>query len=275
MILFPNAKINIGLNIIERRADGYHNIETIMFPIKWCDILEIVPSTKDKSTLTVTGRNIYCPAEKNLVMKAVNLFKETYNTGNVDIFLHKIIPDGAGLGGGSSDAAFALKGLNEIFNCNIPNAQLAAMASKIGADCPFFIYNEPQLATGIGTEFSPVNINLNSYKILVVKPHVNVPTAKAYSGVTPKIPSHNLEQTISLPVDNWKEYIFNDFEKSVFPKYPEISLLKYKIQQLGATYVSMSGSGSSVYGIFAPECDILADNIKECFPECDTFFSEL
>lgn len=275
MILFPNAKINIGLNIIERRADGYHNIETVMFPIKWYDILEIVPAKGDKSTLTVTGRNIDCPTEKNLVMKAVNLFKETYNTGNVDIFLHKIIPDGAGLGGGSSDAAFALKGLNEIFNCNISDTQLAAMASKIGADCPFFIYNEPQLATGIGTDFSPIKIDLNGYKILVVKPQVSVPTAKAYSGVTPKISTNNLEQSLLLPVDNWKEYIVNDFENSVFPAYPEISALKQIIQQMGAIYVSMSGSGSSVYGIFAPECDILADNINERFPECDTFFSEL
>lgn len=275
MIFFPNAKINIGLNIVERRTDGYHNIETIMYPIKWCDILEIVPAKKAKSTLTVTGRHIECPAEKNLVMKALRMFQDTYTIGNVDIFLHKIIPDGAGLGGGSADAAFTLKGLNELFNCNIPNEQLAKMASKIGADCPFFIYNEPQLATGIGDEFSPVNLNLNGHKLLVVKPHVSVPTSKAYSGVIPQTPTHCLRQSLSRPIDTWKEYITNDFEKSIFPEYPEISGIKHKLQEMGATYTSMSGSGSSIYGIFTHERDILADNIKERFPECDTFLSEL
>ena len=151
MILFPNAKINIGLNIVSRREDGYHNIETVMYPIGWSDVLEIVPARGNDATLTVTGREVNCPPEKNLVMKAFRLFQENTGIGNVDIYLHKIIPDGAGLGGGSADAAFTLIGLNKMFECNLNNEQLAAMAAKIGADCPFFIYNTPMLATGIGT----------------------------------------------------------------------------------------------------------------------------
>ncbi len=273
MVLFPNAKINIGLNIVERRADGYHNIESIMYPVKWCDILEIVPAQGDETTLTTTGRAVNCPPEKNLVMKAYNLFHQETGIGNVDIYLHKIIPDGAGLGGGSADAAFTLIGLNEIFECNLTKEKLAEIASKIGADCPFFIYNEPQFATGIGTEFSPTEITLNDYHILIVKPQVSVPTAQAYAGVTPMPATHSLIDSAKKPIAEWNEIIKNDFEKSVFPTYPEIANVKQQIIGLGADYVSMSGSGSAVYGIFSKN-DILSEEMKTLFPQCDIFYEK-
>ena len=274
MILFPNAKINIGLNIVERRADGYHNIESVMYPVKWCDILEIVPAQGNETTLTTTGRSVNCPPEKNLVMKAYNLFHQNTGIGNVDIYLHKIIPDGAGLGGGSADAAFTLIGLNDIFKCNLTNEQLSDMASKIGADCPFFIYNKPQLATGIGTEFTPAEITLDNYHILIVKPQVSVPTAQSYAGVTPMPANHNLTEAIKCPIPEWTGIIKNDFEKSVFPAYPEIANVKQQIIDMGADYVSMSGSGSAVYGIFHNN-DILSEEIKTLFPKCDIFFDKL
>lgn len=274
MILFPNAKINIGLNIVERRADGYHNIESVMYPVKWCDILEIVPAQGNETTLTTTGRSVNCPPEKNLVMKAYNLFRQETGIGNVDIYLHKIIPDGAGLGGGSADAAFTLIGLNDIFECKLTNEQLADIASKIGADCPFFIYNKPQLATGIGTEFATVELTLNDYHILIVKPQVSVPTAQAYAGVTPMPATHNLIEATKHPIQEWTGIIKNDFEKSVFPAYPEIAKIKQQIIGMGAIYVSMSGSGSAVYGIFHKN-DILSEEIKTLFPQCDIFFDKL
>ena len=273
MVLFPNAKINIGLNIVERRADGYHNIETVMCPVKWCDILEIVPAQGNETTLTTTGRAVNCPPEKNLVMKAYRLFQQETGIGNVDIYLHKIIPDGAGLGGGSADAAFTLIGLNENIECNLSKDQLAGMAAKIGADCPFFIYNEPQLATGIGTEFTPVEVSLDDYSILIVKPQVSVPTAQAYAGVTPMQADHNLATAINLPISQWNGIIKNDFEKSVFPALPEIEIVKQKIIDMGADYVSMSGSGSAVYGIFSKN-DILSAEIKALFPQCDIFYNK-
>lgn len=274
MILFPNAKINIGLNIVSRREDGYHNIETVMYPIGWSDVLEIVPARGNDATLTVTGREVNCPPEKNLVMKAFRLFQENTCIGNVDIYLHKIIPDGAGLGGGSADAAFTLIGLNKMFECNLNNEQLAAMAAKIGADCPFFIYNSPMLATGIGTEFAPVSVNLKGYSIAVVKPQPSVPTAQAYAGVTPAMPQHDLASSLTLTIDRWDGIIKNDFEKSVFPAYPLIAQIKQQLADMGAVYTAMSGSGTAVFGIFN-SCDNLAESIKSAFADCETFASEL
>lgn len=274
MILYPNAKINLGLNIISRRKDGYHNIETIMYPINWCDILEIVPAKGSEATLTVTGRVVNCPPEKNLVMKAFRLFQEQTGINNVDIYLHKIIPDGAGLGGGSSDAAFTLLGLNKIFDCGLSNDQLATMAAKIGADCPFFIYNKPKLATGIGTEFTVANIDLRDYIIAVVKPQASVPTAQAYAGVRPQIPNSDLLQDAQRPINQWTGVIKNDFEKSVFPTYPEIALIKKQLADMGAIYTAMSGSGSAVFGIFG-NYDNLAETLKSRFTDCDTFASKL
>lgn len=269
MILFPNAKINVGLNILSRRPDGYHNIETIMYPIDWHDILEIVPAKECKTTLTISGRDVNCPVEKNLVMKAYHALRDRIEIPDVDIFLRKIIPDGAGLGGGSSDAAFTLIGLNKLFSLGLDDTILADIASSIGADCPFFIYNRPVIASGIGTEFNETELSLNNYHILLIKPTVSVPTAKAYAGVIPHSPEYKLSTIQSLPISHWNGKIINDFESSVFPAYPEIEEVKDFITEMGAIYTSMSGSGSAVYGLF--NCDNLAETAKKRFPDYDIF----
>lgn len=273
MVVFPNAKINIGLDILSRRADGYHNIETIMYPISWCDILEVVPAKGYETTLTTTGNTVNCPPEKNLVMKAYNALNNLIQLPPIDIYLHKIIPDGAGLGGGSSDAAHLLIVLNSMLSLNLSNEKLASVAATIGADCPFFIYNRPTLATGIGTEFSPISLNLKGYSIAVVKPNVSVPTAQAYAGVTPQSPTTPLAQLITAPIYSWQQSVKNDFEKSIFPPHPIVAHIKQSLIDMGACYASMSGSGSAVYGIF--NGDILADDIKKHFPTHSTFTARL
>lgn len=274
MILFPNAKINIGLNIVARRVDGYHEIETVFYPVPWCDILEIVPATTSQTTLTISGRQIDCPAEKNLVIKAYNCVAGSYDIPDVDIYLRKMIPDGAGLGGGSSDAAFTIKGLNEMFSLGMSDEEMAEMASTIGADCPFFIYNRPTYATGIGTTFTPIDLTLNDYCIVIVKPMVSVPTKEAYAGVTPAPPLHSLTSSITLPATQWDKLIVNDFEASIFPQHPIIKQIKDRLVSLGAVYASMSGSGSSVFGIFSGY-DILAEDFQSTFPNYDIFADKL
>lgn len=269
MVVFPNAKINLGLNIVGRRADGYHNIETVMYPVGWCDVLEIVPAKGGSTTLTVTGRGVDCPPEKNLVMKAYRLLREQADIPDVDIYLRKIIPDGAGLGGGSADASFTLMCLNGLFNLNLSTLQLTAMASRIGADCPFFIHNRPMLATGIGTDFTPIDLDMSGYTIAIVKPQASVPTAKAYSGVIPRPSTLDLRESLMPEPAHWNGIVKNDFETTVFPAYPEIRDVKAKLQQAGAEYVSMSGSGSAVYGIFRG--DILSEKLKRDFPGHDIF----
>ena len=169
MILFPNAKVNLGLNIVSRRTDGYHNIETVLYPINITDILEVVPAAGSESTLTTYGRTIDCPVEKNLVMKALRLMQRECGAPEAEIFLNKIIPDGAGLGGGSADAAFTMLAVNEIFNLGVPQEQLASLAARIGADCPFFIYNRPMMATGIGDVLTTADVSLKGYRMLLVK----------------------------------------------------------------------------------------------------------
>ena len=273
MVTFPNAKINIGLNITTRRNDGYHNIESIMMPIPWCDILEIVPAKGTETSLTIYGREVNCPTEKNLVMRAYRAMEQLYYLPAVEIYLNKIIPDGAGLGGGSSDAAFTLTTLNKIFELGASNEELASIASTIGADCPFFIYNTPMFASGIGTKLSQISLDLSGYNILVVKPHVNVPTAQAYAGVTPSMPIHSLSTLISAPIEQWQTTIKNDFEDSIFPKNPIINKCKQQIIEMGAIYTSMSGSGSAVYGIF--KRDKLSEDTILDFKQCDTFIGKL
>jgi len=277
MVTFPNAKINIGLDILSKRADGYHNISTVMLPIPWHDILEIVPTDGSDDLLTVTGRRIDCPPEKNLVMKAVKLLRESVTFPPVEVHLHKIIPDGAGLGGGSADASFALVALNDLFDLGIEQSALAVMASKLGADCPFFIYNRVMLCEGIGAEMRPIDIKLPSAMyVAVVKPPVSVPTAAAYGAVIPAIPAQPLERVLQdIPVEEWQGVVKNDFEPSVFPKYPKIAAIKRQLMALGAVYASMSGSGSSVYGLFYGGNDILSDKINAVFGDCDTFVGKL
>lgn len=273
MILFPNAKINLGLDILRKRPDGYHDIETIMVPVPWHDILEIVPAKGTETTLTTSGREVNCPPEKNLVMKAFRALDSKTPLPAVDIYLHKIIPDGAGLGGGSADAAFTLKGLNELFKLGYNNDELADIAAELGADCPFFIYNRPMFCTGTGTDMSPIEIDLSGLTIAIIKPDVSVPTSKAYSQTHPSIPPVSLSEIIKLPVSDWPGKLTNDFESSVFPEYPTIASVKKFLQESGAIYTAISGSGSAVFGLY--DSAILADNLSSCFKDCQIFVARL
>lgn len=250
MILFPNAKINLGLYITAKRPDGYHDLLTAFYPVGWHDILEIVPAKGDETTLTVTGRSVECPPEKNLVMRAYRTLSQVAPLPPVDIYLHKVIPDGAGLGGGSADAAFTIFGLNNMFSLGLSCEDMARIAAGIGADCPFFIYDRPMIATGIGDVFSPCEVNLAGTPVLIVKPKVHVPTRDAYAGVTPREPDVDLRAVLASPVAEWQGRLVNQFEESVFPLHPEIAALKEAMLEAGAAYASMSGSGSSVFGIF-------------------------
>ena len=227
MLTFPNAKINLGLNITEKRPDGYHNLETIFYPIPIEDALEINPlhDGDGKYCLHQAGIEIAGEAENNLVVKAYKLLDELFDLPPVDIHLFKRIPSGAGLGGGSADAAFMLKLLNEKFN----------------------------YAEGIGNIFSPVSLSLKGYQLWLVKPDIFVSTRDAFSQIKPRRPQRSLKETIQLPVEEWREYMMNDFEESVFPQFPAIGEIKEEMYRQGAVYASMSGSGSSVYGLFAAD----------------------
>ena len=274
MITFPNAKINLGLNIVERRQDGYHNIETVFFPVPLSDVLEIVPASEgDTTTLTCYGNGVDCPPEKNLVMKAYKLLQERYSLPPVAMHLYKHIPDGAGLGGGSSDAAHALIMLNQMFELGIQDADLAAMAATLGADCAFFIYNRPMLATGIGDVLSPIDVDLKDKTLLLVKPPVGVDTRTAYSRVVSQQPALALTDIISRPIEAWDGLLVNDFEPSVFAALPQLWLIKAALLDAGAQYVAMSGSGSTVFGIFND--DKLAEQAADTFTDCATFVLSL
>jgi 4-diphosphocytidyl-2-C-methyl-D-erythritol kinase len=250
MVVFPNAKINLGLRVIERRKDGFHTIETIFLPIGLCDILEFVECHDHKSTLEVTGIAVPGKTEDNLILKAWQIMHQKHSIPFIEAHLHKIIPIGAGLGGGSSDAAFMLKGLNEFFSCGCSSGVLEAYAAELGSDCAFFIRNQPAIGTGRGEILEPIQIALSEYEILLINPGIHVGTREAYAGITPGKPESMLKELINMPVSRWQEIINNDFEKSVFATFPKIAELKKKILDQGAVYASMSGSGSSVYGIF-------------------------
>ena len=251
MVLFPNAKINLGLNIVEKRPDGYHNIETVFYPIGLCDVLEIEPSeTCTDYSFSSSGIPIDGDPEDNLIVKAYHLLRSGYQFPAIDISLVKQIPFGAGLGGGSSDAAFTLKAINELFKLKITPSRLEKIAAKLGADCPVFIRNKPVFATGIGNMFTPIKLSLKGYFLVLVKPDIHVSTPEAYSLVVPQKPEFSLLELITQPIQNWKDLIKNDFEKSVFARHPSIEQIKNDLYEMGAVYASMSGSGSSVYGIF-------------------------
>lgn len=274
MLRFPNAKINLGLNVISKRADGYHNLETIMIAVPSYDILEIVEATDGIDSLHCSGRKVDCPMEKNLVYKALTAMREHYDIPPVTIYLDKQTPDGAGLGGGSADAAHTLLALNDLFNLGGSLEQLADIATGIGADCPFFIYDQPMLCTGIGTTLSPISLNLHKgLWILIVKPDVSVPTREAYAGLTPKLPAKPLLEVINLPIEQWQGELKNDFETSIFAKHPRIAEIKQQILDLGAVYSSMSGSGSAVFGLFK-EKPKLAEN-KPFGDDCCYLLKEL
>ncbi len=252
MLVFPDAKINLGLNIIEKRPDGYHNLETIFYPVPVEDALEIniLNEGNGKFRLHQAGMEIAGEAENNLVVKAYKLLDARFNLPPIDIHLFKRIPSGAGLGGGSADAAFMLKLLNEKFNLGLATEELEEYAARLGADCAFFIRNQPTYAEGIGNIFSPITFSLKGYQIWLVKPDIFVSTKDAFARIRPHRPDRALKDIVQLPVEEWKGLMFNDFEESVFPQFPAIGEIKEEMYRQGAVYASMSGSGSSVYGIF-------------------------
>ncbi|MCX7955266.1 MAG: 4-(cytidine 5'-diphospho)-2-C-methyl-D-erythritol kinase [Bacteroidales bacterium] len=259
MIAFSNAKINLGLNIIKKRSDNYHNIKTIFLPISLYDIIEILPSHKDD--LIIYGYDI--EHDNNTCLKALNILRDKYNIECLKVIIYKNIPPQSGLGGGSSNAAFTLILLNEMYNLNLSTHELVKIARKIGADCPFFIYNKPLLATLKGDKFNDININLTNYKIcLIIHSKIKILTKWAYSLVTPKKPEFDLSATEKVNLLDWKKYIKNDFEEYIFNYYPELKEIKNVLYNKGALYASLSGSGSCVYGIFPEKVSIDLPNVS-------------
>jgi 4-diphosphocytidyl-2-C-methyl-D-erythritol kinase len=255
MISFPNCKINLGLHILNKREDGFHNLETFFFPLLLHDALEIIQA--EKSNFNSSGLAVPGLAEDNICLKAYRLLKKDFPAiPTVSIHLHKAIPMGAGLGGGSADGAFTLKLLNEKINLNLSTAQLISYALQLGSDCPFFILNKPCFATGRGEILEPVSIDLSKYKFIIINPGIHVNTGWAFSQITPGIPEKSIKEIIQQPVETWKEELKNDFEEPVFNSYPEIKNIKDELYKQGAVYASMSGSGSTVYGIFKKDTGI-------------------
>ena len=293
MIAFPNAKINIGLNVVAKREDGYHDIETVFYPVLLQDALEIkpmrpldpaqlrkrleagllvqpddvflhyriLPKKEDIPccSLEMTGNEFPFSAADNLVVKAYLLLQKDFDLPSIDIKLHKHIPSGAGLGGGSSDCAFMISLLNRRFNLRMRESMMERYAACLGSDCAFFISNTPSIAIGRGEILNPISLSLKGYTILLVKPDVSVSTAEAYAGVTPHKPTVSLAEAVMRPVSEWKDCVFNDFEPSVFKKYPLLAEIKQRLYSLGAEYAAMTGSGSTIYGIFRQPLDNPAD----------------
>lgn len=248
MLTFANAKINLGLNLVEKRPDGYHNLETIFCPIQLNDVVELVDA--DITSCIIRGIEIPGEDKDNICLKAFKQLQLDFKLPNQQIVLLKNIPVGAGLGGGSADAAFLIKLVNEKFNLGLTIAQMQDYARCLGADCAFFIENKPVYAFAKGDEFEGLEVNLSNYFLVLVKPPIHVSTALAYADVKVKQPSISLKKLIHLPLREWRNTIFNDFEPSVFAKYPQIDEIKTKLYAAGATFALMSGSGSSVFGIF-------------------------
>ena len=268
MITFPNAKINLGLNIVEKRPDGYHNLETIFYPINLQDALEVTRrENNDKEyTLHISGAPLEGEPEDNLVVKAYKLLKKDYpGLLPVDIHMYKHIPAGAGLGGGSSDAACMIKLLNDKFSLGLSTERMEEYAVKLGADCAFFIRNKPVFATGIGNLFEPVELSLKGYHIILINPDIFVSTRDAFAEIKPVRPAVSLKEIVKQPMETWKNSMKNDFEDSVFKKFPEIAAIKDELYDLGAVYAAMSGSGSSVYGIFKAPIENVEDKFCGCF----------
>lgn len=245
MIIYPNAKVNLGLYVTEKRPDGYHNIETLFVPVKEMrDILEVIPS--DKFEVKVYNLAI----QDTLCTKAYEALRRDFDLPPVVVNLYKNIPVGAGLGGGSSDAAFTLKALNELFHLRLSDDRLAEYAAGIGSDCPFFIYDSPMTAKGRGEILKPYSICLDGYEIRIFPQDVFVSTKEAYAGIAPHFPTIPLEEALNFPIEKWKDVLFNDFEESIFGKYPQLCAEKRRLYDEGAVYAAMSGSGSSIFGLF-------------------------
>ena len=266
MLLFPNAKINLGLSVTEKRPDGYHNLQTVFYPIGLSDILEFVEDPKlpgGQCLLALTGIGVGGDPANNLCCKAYRLLCDDFNLPGISAHLHKIIPVGAGLGGGSADAAFMLRGISSLFNLSIADEKLEEYASRLGSDCAFFIRNLPVSASERGNKFKVLQLSLDDYYLALICPPVHISTSEAYSQVKPAVPEKTPERIVQLPVKDWKGELKNDFEKSIFSLYPEIAMIKDKLYSMGAVYASMSGSGSSVFGIFKE-----MPSVSHEFPGC-------
>jgi 4-diphosphocytidyl-2-C-methyl-D-erythritol kinase len=254
MIAFPNAKINLGLNILRKRADGYHDIESCFYPIPWKDALEIIPS--DALEFSSEGLEIPGDWKNNLCIRAYELLKHDFQIGPVKIILLKKIPMGAGLGGGSADGAFMLSLLNDHFQLNLSKEQLETYALQLGSDCPFFIANRPVIAKGRGEQLEPVELDLKGYWLVIKNPGTHISTKEAYEGINPKQPMDSVRDILLKPIEEWRDCLQNDFEKPIFHKYPELQRLKEELYEEGALYASMTGSGSTVYGIFGEPVEL-------------------
>jgi 4-diphosphocytidyl-2-C-methyl-D-erythritol kinase len=266
VIFFPNAKINIGLHILSKRKDGFHDIETVFQPLKWCEPLEIniSPGTSGsaipKALFSSSGLPITGSHDQNLCVRAYHLLSRDFTLPAIKMHLHKVLPIGAGLGGGSSDAAYALKMINQLCHLHLSSEALQNYSRQLGSDCAFFIENKPVFATEKGDLFKPITLSLDLFYIILVYPNIHVNTAMAYAGVKPKMRKESLIDLVQLPVYQWKDTVFNEFESSVFKMYPEIKNIKDQLYKQGAIYASMSGSGSCVYGLFSEKV-----NLKSAF----------
>jgi 4-diphosphocytidyl-2-C-methyl-D-erythritol kinase len=251
MVGFPNGKINLGLNITEKRADGYHNLESCFYPVQWQDALEILPS--EKFRMTFSGIEIPGKEDDNLCVKIYKTLAEKFKLPPIQIHLHKNIPIGAGLGGGSADAAFAIKTLNQLFELHLSDEAMEEYLRPLGSDCAFFIKNKPVFAYEKGDRFEEININLSGNIMLIIYPGLHISTKEAYAGIKPHKPALPIRKILSMDKRNWKEHLKNDFEMELFRSYPALPFVKEKLYELGAFYASMSGSGSAIYGVFEKE----------------------
>lgn len=268
MLVYPCCKINLGLNIVARRPDGYHNLETVFYPIPLCDTLEVRTLHNEQVPFLLHGTGIAIEGkpENNLVVRAyLSLKKDFPNLPPVEIGLHKRIPSGAGLGGGSSDAAFMMRLLCEKYQLPLSKEDIKIRLASLGADCPFFYDAQPALGTGTGTRLTPFSLDLQGWYLLLVKAPIHVSTAQAYAQVRPQMPTTDLRKSLTLPVTAWRKEVKNDFEPSVFAQYPRIEAIKTQLYDMGATYAAMSGSGASVFGLFAHEIEIPKNDFEDCF----------
>lgn len=254
MIDFPNCKINIGLHVTEKRADGYHNIETVFYPLPKNDVLEVITSSTNETTLNATGIKVTDNSNDNLCIKAYHLLKNDFpQLPAVNIYLHKNIPAGAGLGAGSANGAFTLLLLNKKYNLNLSEQQLIDYALELGSDCPFFIKNKPCFATGRGEILEEINVDLKGYSFLIINPRIHINTGWAFSQITPQQPKYSLKEIIQKPVEEWKRFITNEFQQAACVAHPAIQETIDKLYNANAVYAAMTGTGSTVYGIFKKE----------------------
>lgn len=274
MYTLPNAKINIGLNVVAKRNDGYHDLQTVFYPIPLTDSLELKDGSRwdEACTLVVSGLKVEGAKEDNLVYKVFTSLQKEFQLPPTIIFLSKHIPTGAGLGGGSSDAAFTMTMANEKFRLGLSEKDMEARLSAFGSDCPFFVRNRPVYAEGTGNIFSQIPIDLKGWFLLLVKPPISVSTKQAYDSIRPAMPAISLKERLTTtPVPAWRDVIQNDFEPAIFTAYPQIAAIKATLYDMGAAYASMSGSGSAIYGLFP----FPVKNAKTIFPESFTFACQL